>query len=98
MMLKHKCLICGIEWGDRDATDADVSHGYCPTCIRARYTDRIHRAQLNGGYSDCFNRGHNDCSEHLCCFRAACQDASIRRWKQEVIEPAEAPRTDAHGL
>ncbi len=84
-MLKYKCLICGIEWGDRRATDADISHGYCPKCIRGRYTDRIHKAQLKEGYSDCFNRGHNDCSEAFCCFRAACQDASLTKWKKEVI-------------
>lgn len=84
-MLKYKCLLCGIEWGDPQATESDVSHGYCPSCIRKRYTSRIHRAQRDAGYSDCFNRGYNDCAEEHCCFRAACQDDLVRSWKRAVI-------------
>ena len=68
-MLKYKCLLCGIEWGDPRASESDISHGYCPTCIRKQYTSRIHRAQREAGSSDCFNRGHNDSAEHACCFR-----------------------------
>ena len=37
-MLKYKCLLCEIEWGDPRATESDISHGYCPTCIQERYT------------------------------------------------------------
>ena len=33
-MLKYKCLLCGIEWGDPGATELDISHGCCPACIR----------------------------------------------------------------
>ena len=33
-MLKYKCLMCGIEWGDPHATESDISHGYCPSCIQ----------------------------------------------------------------
>jgi hypothetical protein len=84
-MLKHKCLLCGIEWGDPQATESDISHGYCPKCIRKKYADRIHRSQLQQGYSDCFDRGYNDCTEDRCWFRAACQDASVKRWKDDVI-------------
>lgn len=84
-MLKFKCLLCGIEWGNPAATDSDISHGYCPTCIRRCYTQRIHQAQLRAGYSDCFNRGHNHCSEEHCCFRAACQDDLVGSWKRAVI-------------
>jgi hypothetical protein len=84
-MLKYKCLLCGIEWGDPLATESDVSHGYCPSCIRKRYTNRIHRAQRNSGYSDCFNRGYNDCAEDRCCFRAACQDDLVRSWARAII-------------
>jgi hypothetical protein len=93
-MLKYKCLLCGIEWGDPRATDSDISHGYCPACIRNQYTSRIHRAQREAGYSDCFNRGHNDCSEEGCCFRAACQDELIRGWKRAVIQRAGAAESD----
>ena len=50
-MLKYKCLLCGIEWGDPGATELDISHGCCPACIRNQYTSRIHRAQLQAGYS-----------------------------------------------
>ena len=64
-MLKYKCLLCGIEWGDSQATEADISHGYCPACIRTRYTQRIHDAQLRAGYSDCFNRGTRLLGEEL---------------------------------
>ena len=85
-MLKYKCLLCGIEWGDPRATEFDISHGYCPTCIQKRYTSRIHRAQREAGYSDCFNRGYNDCAEERCCFRAACQDDMIGGWKKTIIE------------
>lgn len=85
MKLKYKCLLCGIEWGNPQATELDISHGYCPKCIRERFTDRIHRAQKKEGYSDCFNRGYNDCSEVRCSFRAACQDASVTRWRRKVI-------------
>ena len=89
-MVKYKCLLCGIEWGNPEATDSDISHGYCPNCIRACYTDRIHEAQLKAGFSDCFNRGHSDCSEDACRFRAACQDDSVSNWKEEVIETADS--------
>lgn len=85
-MLKYKCLMCGIEWGDPLATEADISHGYCPKCIRDCYTDKIHRSQRQAGYSDCFNRGHDNCTEEECCFRAACQEDLIRDWKKEIIE------------
>jgi hypothetical protein len=84
-MLKFRCLLCGIEWGDPQATECDISHGYCPSCIRKRYTERIHRSQLKAGYSACFNRGFNDCSEEGCCFRSACQDDSVSRWLMTVI-------------
>ena len=85
VMLKYKCLLCGIEWGDPHATEGEISHGYCPTCIRKHYTHRIHQAQRRAGYSDCFNRGHNDCDEEHCCFRAACQDDLIGSWKRAII-------------
>ncbi len=96
-MLKYKCVICGIEWGDNQATESDISHGYCPACIRKRYGERIHRSQLKEGYSDCFNRGHNDCSEVNCCFRAACQDESLARWKQKLLAPEDALKTYGNG-
>ncbi len=90
-MLKYKCLLCGIEWGDPEATDADISHGYCPDCIRRKYTERIHQAQVKEGYSDCFNRGYNDCSEVSCCFRPACQEDSIASWRERLLgEPVDA--------
>jgi len=95
-MLKYKCLLCGIEWGDPQATESDISHGYCPTCIRSRYTQRIHQAQRRAGYSDCFNRGYNNCSEERCCFRAACQDDLIGSWKRAIIRRTEA--ADSEGL
>ncbi len=85
-MLKYKCLLCGIEWGDPRASESDISHGYCPTCIRKQYTSRIHRAQREAGYSDCFNRGHNDCAEHACCFRTACQEDLVKSWKRAIIQ------------
>jgi len=90
VMLKYKCLLCGIEWGDPGATELDISHGCCPACIRNQYTSRIHRAQLEAGYSDCFNRGYNDCAEDGCCFRAACQEELIKGWKRAVIQRASA--------
>ncbi len=86
-MLKYQCLLCGREWGDRQATDADISHGYCPACIRKRYTQRIHQAQRKAGYSDCFNRGHDDCSEASCCFRTACQGDSVAQWEKRLLKP-----------
>ncbi len=85
-MLKYKCLLCGIEWGAAQATESDISHGYCPKCIRKHYTHRIQQSQLRAGYSDCFNRGYNDCCEEACCFRAACQDDLISSWKRAVIQ------------
>lgn len=88
-MLKYKCLLCGIEWGDSQATDADISHGYCPACIRKRYSERIHQAQLRAGYSDCFNRGYNDCSEVGCSFWAACQDDSVASWREKLLQPVD---------
>jgi hypothetical protein len=94
-MLKYKCLLCGIEWGDPQATGFDVSHGYCPACIRNRYTERIRQAQLRAGYSDCFNRGHNDCSETSCCFRAACQDELVASWKERLLAPVGAAEMEA---
>ncbi len=96
-MLKYKCLLCGIEWGDAQAGESDISHGYCPTCLRQRYTSRIHRAQLQDGYSDCFNRGYNDCSEDQCCFRAACQDDSLRSWRKAIIQTTKPQEMEATG-
>ncbi len=96
-MLKYKCMICEVEWGDPRATEHDISHGYCPVCIRKRYTEKIHRSQLKHGYSDCFNRGHNDCTEAGCCFRTACQDDSMASWKKRLLKPADSPRMDANG-
>ncbi len=89
LMLKFRCLLCGVEWGNPKATESDISHGYCPTCIRKRYTHRIHESQLRMGYSDCFNRGYNDCGEDNCCFRAACQDHLIQNWKEAIIRRSE---------
>lgn len=88
-MLKYKCLLCGIEWGDPQASESEISHGYCPACIQERYTHRIHRAQIQAGYSDCFNRGYNDCAEERCRYRAACQDVLVGRWKQAIIRKTE---------
>jgi radical SAM superfamily enzyme len=85
-MLKYKCLLCGIEWGDSQASESEISHGYCPDCIRERYTEKIHEAQLRAGYSDCFNRGYNDCSELGCCFRSACQDYSVVKWRKRLLD------------
>jgi hypothetical protein len=94
-MLKYKCLLCAREWGDPQATGFDVSHGYCPACIRERYTERIQQAQLRAGYSDCFNRGYNDCSEASCCFRTACQDELVARWKKRLLAPVDATGMEA---
>jgi hypothetical protein len=88
-MLKYKCLLCGVEWGDPTASELDVSHGYCPKCIRSRYTEKIHQAQLKAGYSDCFNRGYNNCTEGKCSFRAACQENLVADWNDKVIQMAE---------
>jgi hypothetical protein len=96
-MLKYRCLICGIEWGDAEATEYDISHGYCPACIRKRYTEKIHRSQLRDGFSDCFNRGHNDCSEANCCFRSACQEDSMAVWEKRLLEPVDLAEIDANG-
>ena len=85
-MIKYKCLLCSIEWGDPGATEWDISHGYCPTCIRKHYTSRIRRAQRRGGHADCFNSGNNACAEERCWFRAACQDDLIRSWKRVIIQ------------
>jgi len=85
-MLKYKCLLCGIEWGDSEANESEISHGYCPACIRKRYTERIHSAQRRAGYSDCFNKGYDDCTEERCCFRTACQEESVKSWIKDVIE------------
>lgn len=95
-MLKYKCLLCGIEWGDPHAADSEISHGYCPTCIRKRYTERIHKSQIQAGYSDCFNRGYNDCSEKGCRFRAACQDDSVRTWRKAIIQTITGPELEAN--
>jgi hypothetical protein len=94
-MLKYKCLLCGIEWGDPQATAFDVSHGYCPVCIRERYTQRIHQAQLRAGYTDCFNRGRSNCSETSCCFRTACQDDLVARWKKRLLAPVDCVKAEA---
>jgi hypothetical protein len=93
-MLKYQCLLCGVEWGDPRASESDISHGYCPSCIRKRYTSRIHKSQRDQGYSDCFNRGYNDCAEESCSFRAACQDASINNWKRAIIIRKKAADTE----
>ncbi len=95
-MLKYKCLLCGIEWGAPHATESDISHGYCPACIREHYTKRIHQAQLRAGYSDCFNRGYNDCGEESCCFRAACQDDLIVSWRKRVLGSVDVQWTEPH--
>ncbi len=88
MELKYKCLLCEIEWGDLDANESEISHGYCPACIRKHYTKRIHRAQLRAGHADCFNRGYNNCSEECCCFRSACQDDLIGKWERAILREA----------
>jgi hypothetical protein len=93
--LKYKCLMCGIEWGDPQASESDISHGFCPTCIRKRYTDRIHRSQIQAGYSDCFNRGYDDCSEQSCCFRTACLEQSVRSWREAIIRTIAVPEMEA---
>ena len=84
-MIKYKCLVCGIQWGDPQATEAEVSHGYCPLCIRKRFTERIRQAQVRTGHSDCFNRSYNDCSEVKCSFWTACQDDSVVSWKKRLL-------------
>lgn len=93
-MLKYKCLMCGVEWGDPQAGESDISHGFCPTCIRKQYTTRIHQAQLQAGYSDCFNRGYNNCSEQACCFRTACQEELLRTWRAAIIRTMAIPEME----
>jgi hypothetical protein len=95
-MIKYKCLLCGIEWGDSHATDADISHGYCPACIRTRYTDRIRASQLRAGYSDCFNRGYLDCSEENCRFRGACHNDSVACWEKRLLAKRDTPKRGVH--
>ncbi|GEM_PF-1223673 len=95
-MMKFKCLLWGVEWCDRQATDFDISHGYCPRCIRKCYTQRIHEAQVRAGYYDCFNRGYDDYREDHCCFRAACPDDLIGEWKKASIRTTEV--ADPEGL
>jgi hypothetical protein len=96
VVMKFKCLLCGVECGDPQATESDISHGYCPKCIRKRYTQRIHEAQVRAGDSDCFNRGYNGCGEEHCCFRVACQDDLIGKWKKAIIHTIEV--ADPEGL
>jgi hypothetical protein len=96
-MLKYKCLICGIEWGDSGATESDISHGYCPLCIRTRFTERINQSLLRAGHSDCFNSGYNDCAEKSCCFRTACQEDSIAGWRKALLEYFEGPDIELSG-
>jgi hypothetical protein len=95
-MLKYRCLLCGIEWGDVRATEGDISHGYCLACIRARYTDRIRAAQLKAGYSDCFNRGYTNCSEDACRFRQACHEDVVGSWKKGCLNKSDVLEACAH--
>ena len=94
-MLKYRCLLCGIEWGDVHATDSDISHGYCLACIRARYTDRIRASQRRAGYSDCFNRGYSDCSEEACRFRQACHKDALGSWEKGCLKKRDSSETSA---
>ena len=85
----HRCLKCGTIWskyGSNHINRENISDGWCPKCFRQEYADKVHARQLREGYSACFAKGFEDCSEMECAFRFACLEIIIDQWKEAILE------------
>jgi len=71
-------------WGDPNVDYEHISHGFCPICIKKK-EDLIRRRQRREGFSDCFNRGYENCNEEECAFRFSCLGQAIDKWKETVL-------------
>jgi hypothetical protein len=83
--LKYKCLKCQKEWGDLNAGDDNISHGFCRRCLRELQKDTVRRRQRNEGYSPCYAKGYEDCSEECCAFWSNCLEENIKEWERHTI-------------
>jgi hypothetical protein len=94
--LIYCCIRCGTTWtanGDdpnylRDLIElnkVDISHGYCPICLRGERLSGIRRSQRREGYPDCYLR-RDTCNELACCYRSSCDETEIEKWKGRIIQ------------
>ena len=81
--LKYQCIHCKTQWGNLEAGDDNISHGICRRCLRELQKDKVWRRQEREGYSNCYARGHEDCTEFNCEFYGSCKDESIAEWEKK---------------
>jgi hypothetical protein len=79
--LMFMCLECGVRWGNMQASEDHISHGFCKKCVREKVKPFVWRKQEREGYSSCFARGYEDCTEYMCAFRDNCMEACIHEWE-----------------
>lgn len=83
--LKYECLNCGSQWGNQEANDENISHGFCKRCLRDLMKKHVWNRQQKEGFSQCYAKGYNDCTEHVCAFFESCSDYVVQEWEKENI-------------
>lgn len=83
--LKYECLRCHAQWGNTTAGDNDISHGICKKCLRELQKEKVWKRQRGEGFSDCYAKGYDDCTEYRCSFWTSCLDEVILAWERENI-------------
>jgi hypothetical protein len=78
----YSCLSCKASWGPVSDED-NISHGFCPRCLRERQKELVWRRQHREYVSDCYARGYDDCTEVKCAFWSSCLDKNIQKWEEE---------------
>ena len=72
-------------FGNPEAPADSYSDGLCKICYRARCADLIRRRQLKEGYSACFAKGYEDCTEEACSFFGSCLEKEVNKWKENIL-------------
>lgn len=88
--LTYRCIRCGSEWGDETSSEDNISHGYCRACLRDMQKELVRKKQIREGYSPCYARGYEDCTEERCAFWSSCTERAIKDWEEQVQKRAGA--------
>jgi len=43
----------------------------------------VRKKQIKEGYTPCYARGYDDCTEYECMFRSFCMEEAIKDWEKE---------------
>ena len=90
------CVRCGIYWCN-DGEDHErirelikqkkinISHGYCPECLRGQSTFKIRRSQKKEGHAQCYLKSEDSCDQQKCCYRSSCLEEEVEKWKKKIV-------------